>query len=76
LALIAEPRANCRVHVDPAGRNQEATSLNLAPSRSLLPTDSGDPTFGDCNIARKWGLAGSIDDGAAANDDVVHWIRS
>jgi hypothetical protein len=65
-----------RVHVDPAGRNQEAPSVDLTPSKSLLPTDPNDPIVRDCNVARKWGLAGPIDDGAAANDNVVHGTRS
>jgi hypothetical protein len=32
-----------RVHVDPAGRNQEARGVDLAPGRSSFAADRGDP---------------------------------
>jgi hypothetical protein len=64
------------VDVDPAGRNQEARGVDLAPGRSSFATDRGDPTAPDRHVAPEGRPAGPIDDGAAANDDVVHWTFS
>jgi hypothetical protein len=61
-----------RVHVDPAGRHQEAGSINLAPSRTELAADFGDALARDRHVAIKCRLPGPIDDGPATNDDVVH----
>src|ERR1700737_5004859 len=61
-----------RVHVDPARRNHQPGGIDLAPSRSLLPADPSDPAFCNGNVAAKCGLAGAIQDRAAANNDVVH----
>src|ERR1700738_2517705 len=61
-----------RVHVDPARRNHQPRDIDLAPSRSLLPADPGDPAFCNGNVAAKCGLAGAIHDRAATNNDVVH----
>ena len=65
-----------RVHVDPAGRDQQAVGVDVAPGRALLAAHGGDAAVGDRNVAREGCLAGAIDDGAAANDDVVHGSRS
>ena len=64
------------VHVDPAGRHQQAVGVDLAPGRALLAADRGDPAVRDRHVAGEARLAGAIDDGAAANDDVVHGSRS
>jgi hypothetical protein len=64
------------VHIDPAGRNHQPRGIDLAPSRSLLPTDPSDPTVRDCNVTGESRFAGPIDDGAAANDNFVHGTRS
>jgi hypothetical protein len=48
----------------------EPTPSRLQDQQHASKRDLSDPTFGDGNVARKWGLAGPIDDGAAANDDV------
>src|ERR1700716_769795 len=63
-----------RVHVDPARRNHQPRGIDLAPGRSLLSADPGDPAFGNGNVAAECGLAGAIDDCAATNNDVVHAI--
>ena len=65
-----------RVHVDPAGRDQQAVGVDLAPGRALLAADRGDPAVRDRHVAGERRLAGAVDDGAAANDDVVHGSRS
>src|ERR1700688_32850 len=61
-----------RVHVNPARRNHQPRGIDLAPGRSLLPADPGDPAFCNGNVAAKCGLAGAIHDRAATNNDVVH----
>src|SRR6202163_1993599 len=61
-----------RVHVNPARRNHQPRGIDLAPGRSLLAADPGDPAFGNGNVAAKSGLAGAIHDRAATNNDVVH----
>ena len=60
------------VHVDPAGRHEKAVGVDIAPGRTLLAADRGDPAARDRHVAGERGLAGTIDDGAAAYDDVVH----
>ena len=61
-----------RVHVDPAGRDQEPIGIDVALGRALLAADRRDAAVRDRNVAGKGRLSGAIDDGAAANDDVVH----
>ena len=65
-----------RVHVDPAGRDQKPGRVDLAPAGTELAADRGDPLAGDRHVAGEGRLAGAVDDGAAANDDVVHESRS
>src|SRR5712671_685941 len=60
------------MHVDPARRNHQPRGIDLAPSRSLLPADPGDPAFRNGNVTAKCGLAGAIHDRSAPNNDVVH----
>ena len=64
------------VHVDPAGRDQEARGVDLALAGALLAADAGDASARDRHIPGEWRLAGAVDNGAAANDDVVHGSRS
>src|ERR1700692_3245394 len=61
-----------RVHVDPAGRHHQPRGIDLAPGRSLLAADPGDPAFCNGNVAAEGSLAGAIHDRAATNNDVVH----
>jgi hypothetical protein len=61
-----------RVHVDPAGRNHQSRGIDLASGDSLFSADPSDPTARNCDVAAKCRLAGTIDDGAAANNDIVH----
>src|SRR5262245_49411188 len=63
------------VRVDPARRDQKPVGVDLALGRALFAADRGDAAVGDRNIAGKRGLAGAVDDGAAANDDIVHGRR-
>ena len=65
-----------RVHVDPAGRDQEAVGVDLAPARTQLAADRRDAVAHDGDVARKGRLAGAVDDLSAADDDVVHRSRS
>jgi hypothetical protein len=61
-----------RVHVDPARRNHQPRGIDVAPGRSLLAADGGDPAFCNGDVAAECGLAGAIHDRAATNNDVVH----
>ena len=65
-----------RVHVDPAGRDQKAGGVDLAPGRALFAADCDDAVARNRYVAGEGRLAGAVDDGAAANDDVVHGSRS
>src|SRR5262249_48899432 len=64
------------MHVDPARRDEQAIGIDLAPRRSLLAAHGSNAIVLDRDIAAERRLAGPIDDGAAANDDVVHGRRS
>ena len=64
------------VHVDPAGRDQKSVGVDVAPGRSLLAADGGNAAVLYGDVAGERRLAGAVDDGAAANDDVVHESRS
>src|SRR5262249_51493177 len=64
------------VHVDPPGRHQETVSVDLAPPGPLLAPDPDDARPRDGYVSGERRLAGAVDDGAAANDDVVHGERS
>ena len=63
------------VDIDPAGRDQQAVRVDLALRRPGLAADRGDPAAIDRNVAGKGFAPGAVDDGAAANDDVVHGFR-
>ena len=66
-----------RVH--PARRDQQTSRVDLAFAGGLLAADAGDAPIRNRHIAREGRLPGAIDDGAAANDDIVHgaapWFR-
>ena len=61
-----------RVHIDPARRDQKPGRIDLAPPRPELAADRGDPLAGNRDIAGEARPAGAVDDGPAADDDVVH----
>ena len=63
-----------RVHVDPARGDQPAVGLDLALARTGLAADLDDLVAGEGDVAGEGRCAGAIDDGAAANDDVVHCV--
>jgi hypothetical protein len=64
------------VHVDPAGRDQEAGGVDLAAGGTLRAADTRNLLACDRHVAGEGRRAGAIDDGAAANDDIVHGICS
>jgi hypothetical protein len=64
------------VCVNPARRDQKPVGIDVALGWTLFAANSGDAAIGNRDIAHKGGLAGAVDDGAAANDDVVHGRRS
>src|SRR2546430_13433229 len=57
-------------------RSQQAGCVDLAPGGSLSAAHCRNAFPRDRHVAGKGRLAGAIDDGAAANDDVVHGSRS
>src|SRR5437660_8939923 len=61
-----------RVHVDPAGRDQQSVGSDVAPRRPQLAADRSDPAARNRNVAGECWRAGTVNDGTAANDDVVH----
>ena len=61
-----------RVHIDPAGRDQHAVGFDVALRGAGLAADLDDAIAVDRDIAGEGRLAGAVDNGAAANDGVVH----
>jgi hypothetical protein len=60
------------MHVNPAGGNQQSAGVHLAPAGTELAADFADLISANAHVTGKAWLAGPIDDGPAANDDVVH----
>src|SRR6266478_4497923 len=60
------------VDIDPARSNEEAGRVDLAFARPGLAADLGDAIAVNRHIAGELGGAGAVEDGATANDDVVH----
>ena len=61
-----------RVHIDPAGRDQHAVGGDVALRGAGLAADLGDAVAVDRDVAGEGRLAGAVDDGAAADDGIVH----
>ena len=59
------------VHIDPARRDHKARGIDLALAGTLLAADRGNTAAVHGDVAGKARFAGAIDNGAAANDDVV-----
>src|ERR1700720_911800 len=64
------------MRVNPAGRDQKPVCIEVALGGTQFAADRGDAAVRDSDLAAKSGLAGAVDDGTAANDDVVHGCRS
>ena len=60
------------VDIDPARRHQHPIGVDDPPSRAGFAADRGDPLAVDCNIAGECRSTSAVDDGAAADDDVMH----
>jgi hypothetical protein len=60
------------VDIDPAGGDEEPVGGELAPRRPGLAADRGDDPAVDRDIAAEARPPGAVEDGAAADDDVVH----
>src|SRR4051812_31775863 len=60
------------MRIDPAGADQEPARIYLPPRWSVLAADLRNALAGNAHVSGEARLAGAIDDGAAANDDVVH----
>ncbi|MBA7468283.1 hypothetical protein ES707_03526 [subsurface metagenome] len=60
------------VHVDPAGGHHQAGGIDVAFGGAELAADRCDLAAFDGDVASEGGFARAVDDGAAANDDVVH----
>src|SRR5262245_41770768 len=64
------------MHVDPAGRDQEACGVDVAPRRSCFATNLRNPSASDRHVATEGRLASSVDDAATANNNVMHESQS
>src|SRR5262249_48092916 len=64
------------MRVDPARRHEKPVGIDLALGQTLLAANACYPSIAYGDIAGECGLAGAVDNGAAANDDVVHGRRS
>ena len=63
------------VHIDPARRDEETVGIDVALGGALFAADRCDTAAAMATSPVKARLAGAIDDGAAANDDIVHGSR-
>ena len=63
-----------RVDIDPAGGDEEAVGVDLAPARPGLAADLRQAVAIDRHIAGDRVGASAVEDGAAANDDIVHLV--
>src|SRR5215468_10060305 len=61
-----------RMHIDPAGRDQQPVSRDFTSRRPRLAANRADPSTIDRDVSGKRRLPGPVDDRAAANDGVVH----
>ena len=72
--VLVDRRLDVRVVVDEAWRDDEARRVELARrliGRDAVAIDPGDPIALDGDISLDRGRTGAVDDGAAANDEVV-----
>src|SRR5262249_28532770 len=60
------------MHIDPAGGDDLAFGIDVAVCRTGFAADFGYPVAVDGDITSEGLLAGAINDGAAADDGVVH----
>src|SRR5207248_2182805 len=63
-----------RVHVDPAGCHNRAVGVDLAHARAGDVADLGDDAVVDGDVTGAGGSTGAVDNGSAADDEVVHWL--
>src|SRR5262245_46081951 len=64
------------MHVDPAGRNQKARGVEVAPRRPCFATNLRNLPANDRHVATEGRLAGSVNDAATANNNVIHESQS
>ena len=60
------------VDVDEAGGDVKASGVDFGAALCGHLADDGDAVAVDCHIALEGGVAGAVDDGAAADDHIVH----
>src|SRR5579864_2120358 len=65
-----------RVHIYETGRHHEAARVDLAPGgvRGIDPADIHDPVAAHGHIAQEPGVAGAVDNFAAADYQIVGWL--
>ena len=59
------------VHIDETGSDQEAAGIDFPPVRAFNPPDPGDQPVNNLDIALERIPAGSVGNGAAANDEPI-----
>ncbi len=64
------------VDVDPAGGDEMAGGVDVAPGRAGLAADRDDPVTVDRHVADKGRTASSVHDGPAADDNVMHRVNA
>src|SRR4051812_23322925 len=60
------------MRIDPAGRDQQSVRADFAPARPRLAADLADAVAVDGEVTGEAWTAGAVDDGAAADDGVMH----
>ena len=60
------------VDIDEAGRHQRACGVEFAPARPRLAAGLRDASVRDRNVAGEGLASRTVDDRAAANDQIVH----
>ena len=60
------------VHIDPAGSDEQALGIDFPLARADVAADVSDLVAVDGQIADERWSASAIDDGAAANNEVMH----
>ena len=62
------------MHIDPAWRDQQPVRVDLPLAGAGLAADGGDLSVLDRNVAGKRRRTGTIDDGTASDDCIVHGL--
>ena len=62
------------VDVDPAGRDEQPLGVDLVAGFARRPVRRGDPVAVDRDVTGAGRGAGAVDEGAVADDEIVHVV--